>query len=215
MPPLEPTVPTLRGVLHAGAFPLALAAGIVLVTQAPTGEARVGTLVFAVAACVLFGTSALYHLHRAPGRRRELLRRLDHASIYLLIAGTYTPLALIALEGGGRAAVLWAVWIGAGLGAASCTLWTRSPRWAHTPTYVALGWVAAFSLPALLAGAGVAAFVLVAVGGALYTFGGLVYGLGRPNPAPRVFGFHEVFHALTVVAFAAHYVAVSLVAYSA
>lgn len=206
--------PRLRGVLHAAALPLAFAAGVVLVALAPGQHARIAALVYSLSVCALFGTSALYHLGRWSMRRRALLRRLDHSLIYLVIAGTYTPVAVLALEGGAREAVLWTVWVGALAGAISRVLWVCAPRWVHVPLYVVLGWMAALVLPELLRGAGVAAVVLVIVGGALYTLGGLVYALGRPDPAPRVFGFHEVFHALTIAAFATQYVAISLVTYS-
>ncbi len=207
--------PRLRGWLHAGAFPLVLAAGIVLVALAPTAPARVAAAVYAVASALLFGVSAAYHRGRWSPRTREWLRRFDHSNIYLLIAGTYTPIALLALEGATRVAVLAVVWAGALIGMLFRVLWIGAPRWLYTPLYIVLGWVAAFVLPPLLDGVGVAGVVLVAVGGVLYSLGGLVYGLRRPDPSPRWFGFHEVFHAFTVAAYVAQYIAVSLVTYRA
>lgn len=207
--------PRLRGVLHAAAFPLALAAGGTLVGLAPTLPARLAAGVYALTSALLFGVSAAYHRGRWSARVREALRRFDHANIYLIIAGTYTPFALLALRGGVRTAVLAVIWSGAAAGVVFRVLWVGAPRWLYTALYLALGWVAAFVLPQLLVGAGAAALVLVLVGGILYSAGGLVYGLRRPDPIPSWFGFHEVFHALTVVAYVAQYVAVFLVVYRA
>lgn len=207
--------PRMRGVLHTAAVPLCLAAGIVLVSLAPTTASRASATVYAATAFTLFAVSALYHLGRGSPARHRLLKRLDHAGIYLIIAGTYTPFAVLALNGRMRAAILWAVWGGAAAGVAMHLVWVRPPAWVTTPLYVGLGWIAAFAIPELLAGAGVAAVVLAIVGGALYTAGGVVYATRRPDPAPTVFGYHEVFHALTLAAFATQYVAVSMVVYGA
>lgn len=206
--------PKLRGWLHAVMFPVAIAVGIVLVVLAGTGEERVASAVFAATAVLLFGTSALLHRGSwSPGVTR-LLRRLDHSNIFLIIAGTYTPLAALALPPDKGRVLLWIVWVGALIGVAFRVLWVGAPRWLYTPVYVALGWVAVIYLPDLLSGAGVAVVVLILVGGVLYSVGALIYGLKRPNPSPRWFGFHEVFHALTVTAFIVHYVAVSITVYS-
>ena len=224
-------VPRLRGALHAGAFPLALAAGGVLVALAPGPTARLGAAVYAVTSALLFGVSAAYHraayhraaylraaYHRAayprrPGsaRVRDLLHRCDHANIYLIIAGTYTPLALLALHGDVRAAVLAVIWVGAAAGAVFRVAWMHAPRWLYTSLYLALGWVALAVLPQLARGAGLAVVLLIAAGGVLYSLGGVVYALRRPDPLPGWFGFHEVFHAFTVAAYAAQYAAVFLV----
>lgn len=205
--------PRLRGWLHAGAFPLSVAAGIVLVTLAPAGNGRVTAAIFSVTAGLLFGVSALYHRGRWSPLMRDILKRLDHANIFLIIAGSYTPFAVLLLPSGPARVLMWIVWSGAIAGVAFRVLWVGAPRWLYVPVYVALGWVAVVYLPDFLRG-GTAPFVLVVVGGALYTLGGVVYGIKRPNPSPRWFGFHEVFHALTVAAFIAHYVGVSLVVYS-
>ncbi len=206
--------PKLRGWLHAVMFPVAIAAGIVLVVLAETGQARIASAVFALTAVLLFGTSALLHRGSWSPRVTRLLRRLDHSNIFLIIAGTCTPLAVLALPPGKGRVLLWIVWVGALIGVAFRVLWVGAPRWLYTPVYVALGWVAVIYLPDLLSGAGVAVVVLILVGGVLYSVGALIYGLKRPNPFPRWFGFHEVFHALTVAAFTAHYVAVSITVYS-
>lgn len=205
--------PKLRGWLHAGAFPLSLAAGIVLVSLAPTTQARVAAAVYSVTACLLFGVSAIYHRGTWGPRGHAVLQRLDHANIFLIIAGSYTPFTVLLLPEGPARVLLWLVWGGALAGVAFRVLWVGAPRWLYVPVYVALGWVAVVYLPDFLSGGGVAVFVLVVVGGVLYTLGGLVYGLKRPNPSPRWFGFHEVFHALTIAAFIVHYVGVSLAVY--
>ncbi|MGV9776311.1 PAQR family membrane homeostasis protein TrhA [Streptosporangium sp. NPDC003464] len=211
----ESIKPRLRGWLHAGALPVALIAGFVLVALGPTLQARLAAAIYAITSGLLFGISATYHRGALSPRLGEVLRRLDHANIYLIIAGTYTPFAMLALDGPARAAVLGVIWTGAVAGVLFRVLWTGAPRWLSTALYIGLGWTAVFVLPQLVAGAGVAAVVLVFVGGLLYTVGGVVYGLRRPDPSPRWFGFHEVFHALTVAAYLVQYVAVSLVVYAA
>ncbi|WP_433243075.1 PAQR family membrane homeostasis protein TrhA [Streptosporangium sp. CA-135522] len=207
--------PRLRGWLHAGTLPVALIAGFVLVALGPTLQARLAAAVYAITSGLLFGISATYHRGTLSPRLEEVLRRLDHANIYLIIAGTYTPFAILALDGAARVVVLGVIWAGAIAGVLFRVLWTGAPRWLSTALYIGLGWTAAFVLPQLLAGAGVVAVALVLVGGLLYTAGGVVYGLRRPDPSPRWFGFHEVFHALTVAAYLVQYVAVSLVVYAA
>ncbi|MBB2911167.1 hemolysin III [Streptosporangium becharense] len=211
----ETVKPRLRGWLHAGALPVALVAGFVLVALGPTLQARLAAAVYAITSGLLFGISATYHRSTLSPRQEAVLRRLDHANIYLIIAGTYTPFALLALEGTARAAVLGVVWAGAIAGVLFRVVWTGAPRWLSTALYIVLGWTAVFVLPQLVAGAGVAAVALVFVGGVLYTAGGIVYAMRRPDPAPRWFGFHEVFHAFTIAAYVAQYVAVSLVVYTA
>lgn len=206
--------PHLRGWLHAGTFPLAVATGAALVAVSPDAGTRVAVAVFALTASMLFGISALYHRGRWSPRTTGVLKRFDHANIFLIIAGTYTPFCVLLLSEGQARVLLWIVWVGALAGVAFRVLWVGAPRWLYVPVYVALGWVAVVYLPQFL-GAGVSVFVLVVVGGALYTLGGLVYGLKRPDPSPRWFGFHEVFHALTVAAFAVHCVGLSIAIYRA
>lgn len=214
--------PKLRGWLHLGVAPLTLAAGIVLVVLSPTTSARVGSAVFTGSALVLFSVSAIYHTGTWSPRTWAFLRRFDHANIFLLIAGSYTPFSLLLLEGTQRVALLTTVWAGAVLGVLFRVFWTDAPRWLYVPIYIAMGWAAVFFIPAFLDGAtdlggvglGVAIFTMIVVGGALYTFGGVVYGFKRPNPWPRWFGFHEVFHTFTILAFVSHYVGVSMATYA-
>jgi hemolysin III len=212
---VEGIKPHLRGWLHAGTFPLSVAAGIVLVVLAPTTQAKVSTAIFAVTACLLFGVSAIYHRGTWSPRTFILLKRLDHANIFLIIAGTYTPFSVMLLPEGKARTLLTIVWVGAIVGVLFRVLWVHAPRWLYVPAYLALGWAAVAYLPSFFAHGSIAVVVLVIVGGALYTFGGIVYGIQRPDPSPRWFGFHEVFHALTVAAFIAHYVGVSIAVYSA
>jgi hemolysin III len=214
---LQAVKPKLRGWLHAGTFPLSIAFGIVMVTLAPGGRARAAIAVFSVSAALLFGVSALYHRGHWSPRVQGVLKRLDHANIFLIIAGSYTPFAVLLLSPGPARTLLWIVWSGAIAGVAFRVLWVGAPRWLYVPVYVALGWVAVAYLPELLHGGGPAVLTLVVLGGIFYTLGGVVYGIKRPNPSPRWFGFHEVFHALTVIAFALHCVGVgvSLLSYSA
>jgi hemolysin III len=211
---LDEVKPRLRGWIHAGTAPLSLVAGIVLVVLSPTASSRIGAAVFATSAVVLFTVSAIYHRGTWSPRTRLLLRRFDHANIFLLIAGSYTPFTLLLLHGSERVVLLTTVWTGALLGVLFRIFWTDAPRWLHTPIYVALGWAAVFYLGDFVASASTAVVVLMAAGGALYTLGGVVYGFQRPDPFPRWFGFHEVFHALTIFAFVAHYVGVSIATYS-
>jgi hemolysin III len=206
--------PKLRGWIHAGSFPLVLAAGIVLVVLAPGGRARVGAIIFALTAAMLFGTSAVYHRGTWSDTVRGLLKRMDHSNIFLIIAGTYTPFALLLLPPNQMRSLLLIAWIGAIGGVAFRVFWVGAPRWLYTPIYVALGWVAVFYLKPLYQHGGAAIVILIAVGGLLYTLGAVVYGTKRPNPSPRWFGFHEIFHVLTVAAFVVHYIAVSMAVYS-
>jgi hemolysin III len=213
--------PKLRGWLHLGTVPLALAGGIVLIVLSPTTTTRVGSVVFTISALLLFTVSAIYHTGTWSPRTWAFLRRFDHSNVFVLIAGSYTPFALLLLEGTQRVVLLSVVWGGAVLGVLFRVFWTDAPRWLYTPIYIALGWAAVFFIPGFFEGAkslggglGIAAFVMIVVGGGLYTLGGAVYGFKFPDPSPRYFGFHEVFHSFTVLAFAAHYVGVSLATYS-
>jgi hemolysin III len=206
--------PKLRGWLHAGTFPVSVLAGAVLVVFSPDERTRIATAVFAVTASLLFGVSALYHRGAWGPRWSGVLKRFDHANIFLIIAGTYTPFSVLLLPPGPARVLLWIVWTGAVLGVAFRVLWVGAPRWLYVPVYIALGWVALVYTPQLWQGGGAAVFILVVLGGALYTAGAVVYALRRPDPSPRWFGFHEVFHAFTIAAFVSHYVGVSMAAYT-
>jgi hemolysin III len=207
--------PRMRGWLHAGMFPAVLVSGIALIVLAGSTRARIACSIFVLTACMLFGVSAVYHRGTWGPRGEAVLRRLDHANIFLIIAGTYTPLTMLLLPESTGRTLLWAIWAAALAGIIFRVFWVGAPRWLYTPCYIAMGWAAVFFLPDFMRAGGVAVLVLVIVGGLLYSAGGVIYGLKRPNPSPRWFGFHEVFHSLTLAAFAAHYVGISLVAYSA
>ena len=207
--------PRLRGWLHAGTFPVSVAAGTVLVVLADGPRETLATAVYALSAALLFGISALYHRGNWSPKAERRLKRLDHSNIFLIIAGTYTPFSVILLGKVGGTTLLWIVWCAALAGIAFRVLWVGAPRWLYTPVYVALGWVAVFYLGDLLRTGGPAVVTLLAIGGAAYTIGGVVYATKRPNPSPRWFGFHEVFHAFTLVAYVVHYVAISIATYSA
>jgi hemolysin III len=201
--------PKLRGWLHAGMTPVALVAGVILFALAGTTEGKVSAAVFGGTAVLLFGTSAVYHRGTWSPRVGGFLRRFDHSNIFLIIAGTYTPFALLLPPEQARR-MLFIVWTGAVIGVLFRVLWTGAPRWLYVPAYAMLGWVAVFYFGPLLEHAGGAVMAWVVVGGALYSLGAIVYGTKRPNFSPRWFGFHEVFHALTILAFTAHFVAASL-----
>lgn len=209
--------PRLRGWLHLWAFAVSVAAGAVLVSVVAStrgSEAAVATTIYAVTVCLLFGISAIYHrVNWTRPSRHALLARLDHSMIFVFIAGTYTPFAVLAMPERTGRIVLTIVWLGALGGVLLKTSWITAPRWLSVPLYLALGWVAVFVAPSLLTHGGVATFVLIIAGGLIYTFGGIVYGLKRPDPWPRTFGYHEVFHLCTIVAASCHMVAVWLAVY--
>lgn len=204
--------PRLRGVFHLWAFFAAIGAGIVLVAVAEGARARFAAWVYVTALAAMFGASALYHRYPfKSAARRVWARRLDHSTIFVFIAGTYTPFALLSFGGWLRMVVLAVVWTGAALGLVLNLLWLHAPRWVTVLAYVAVGWVGVVTVPQLFSSVGVVGTVLVIAGGALYTVGALTYAFHWPNPFPRTFGFHEVFHVLVVLAAASQYVAVSLV----
>jgi len=200
--------PRLRGWIHAGIAPFVLAASIVLVVLAPPLAPRVAAAVFGLSAVLLFGTSAVYHRGSWSPRVAAVLRRLDHTNIFLIIAGTYTPLAVLLLEESVARTLLIIVWSGALVGLLMRIFWLGAPRWLYVPIYVALGWVAVAYLGQFWASGGPAIVWLVMAGGLAYTVGAVVYGTKRPDPRPTWFGFHEVFHSLTVVGYTCHLVAV-------
>ena len=206
--------PRLRGVLHQAAFSTSLASGAVLVALSGGAMEHVAAAVYAGAVALLFGTSAAYHRGSWSARARDRMERLDHSMIFVLIAGTYTPFTLLLLDGALRWTMLGVVWGGALAGIVVRNVRWEAPRWLNVTFYLALGWVAIGILPQVLHRGGVAVLVLLAVGGLFYTLGALVYAFRRPDPSPRWFGFHEVFHALTLLAFVTHYTAVSITTYS-
>lgn len=203
--------PTWRGWIHAAIFPVALVAGIVLIAVAQGGAAKWASVVFAVSSLLLFGNSALYHRLDWSPRVKVVLKRIDHANILLLIAGTYTPLAVLALPPGKGALLLVVVWSGALLGILFRVFWINAPRWLYVALYLLLGWAAVMYLVDLF-DANPVMMALVIVGGLLYTGGAIVYALKKPNPWPGHFGFHEIFHVCTVLAFLCHWTACLLIA---
>jgi hemolysin III len=204
--------PRLRGVLHQYAFFVSLASGTLLVMLAATTRAALAVAIYAASVSALFGASALYHrlTWTTPARRR--MRRLDHAMIFLLIAGTYTPVGLLVLRGRLASVVLAVVWGGAVAGIVLELAWTSAPRWLGGTVYLALGWVAVVAMPQLFARLGVAGGLLLVAGGLAYSAGAAIYALRRPDPVPAVFGYHEVFHLLVIAGVAAHFLAISLYA---
>ena len=205
----------MRGWLHFWSFTVSIAAcaTLIAVSAALVGPgAALATSVYSVTILGLFGTSALYHRRTWRTRRsRAVMRRLDHSMIFLFIAGTYTPVAALAMDPGTAQWVLILVWAGAFAGVVLKTAWPHAPAWVGVPIYVALGWVAVFVLPPILTGGGVAALVLILTGGLLYTVGAVMYATRRPNPWPATFGYHEFFHAATVLAAICHYIAIWLI----
>jgi len=205
--------PRLRGVSHQWAFVVSLFLGTGLIVTAKTPKATLAVAIYAVSLSALLGTSALYHrVEWARPEVRRWMRRLDHSMIFFLIAGTYTPFALLVLEGPLADAILIVVWIGAIAGAIVEMVWIDHPKWVAALIYIALGWVAAVAFPELWSEMGVAGTLLVAAGGLLYTAGAVVYATQRPNPNPRVFGYHEVFHLFVILAAAAHFAAIAFFA---
>jgi hemolysin III len=204
-----PAKPRLRGVTHQWAFFVTVALGAALVVTAPPG-ATVAAAIYAACVPVLFGSSALYHRinWRSPAARRWM-RRLDHSAIFLLIAGSYTPFAVLVIDGALADVILAVVWAGAAGGILLKLVWIDAPKWLITLIYVALGWVVVAAAPDLVTELGVVAAAMVALGGVLYTTGALVYAFRRPDPVPAVFGYHEVFHALVILAAALQYAVVA------
>ncbi|PID98074.1 MAG: hemolysin III [Actinobacteria bacterium] len=200
--------PLARGWLHLGAAPLSLAASIVLLILAPTTATKWASAVYLAASLILFGVSALYHRFYWAPKWEIFWRRLDHSNIFLLIAGTYTPLSVALLSTKDSQTLLLIVWIGAAAGVILSLFWPTAPRWLITVVYVALGWVAVAYLPQLWTSGGPAVVLLLVAGGILYTIGALFYALKKPNISTKWFGFHELFHLFTVLAWTCHCIAV-------
>ncbi|MFN8542813.1 MAG: hemolysin III family protein [Candidatus Binatia bacterium] len=208
--PTTPVKPRLRGVLHQYAFLVSLLTGAGLVLAAPTGRAMLAVTIYAISVSALFGVSALYHrVHWSPAARRWM-GRLDHSMICVLIAGSFTPFGMLALSGTFAVALLAIVWGGAVAGIGLHLLWYDAPKWLSAVLYVVLGWTGSAAVPQLAAHVGWTATGLVGLGGVIYTAGAAVYALRRPDPIPEVFGYHEVFHALVIVAAVVQYAVVAV-----
>ena len=205
--------PRLRGVTHEYAFFVSLALGALLIVLAKSGDARAAVGIYAASLSALFGVSALYHRvdWQQPSRRRWM-RRLDHTMIFFLIAGTLTPFAVLVMEPPLATGLLVAVWGGALAGTIVELVWTDSPKWVHAAVYVAVGLIGAVGFPAIIAETGLVAGILIATGGVLYLTGAVIYAVGRPDPSPAVFGYHEIFHALVILAAATHFAAIAFFA---
>jgi hemolysin III len=203
--------PTWRGWIHAGTFPLAIVLGVILLVSADGEAATISSAVFVASSLLLFGISALYHRFTWSDRARVTLKRLDHANIFLLIAGSYTPITVLALPPDKSTLLLWLVWTGAGLGIAFRVFWIHAPRWLYVPLYLLLGYASlAFIVDFFAANA--VMMTLILVGGLFYSVGAVIYALKRPNPFPGKFGFHEIFHTLTLLAFLCHWAGIYIVA---
>jgi hemolysin III len=201
-------VPRLRGISHAVASVLAVAAAVVVIVIAPAGRATVAAAIYGAGLIALFGCSALYHRWPGPARFKPVLRRIDHSTIFVFIAASYTPVALVVLHGPLVWVILGVAWAGAGAGVAFSLEWVHASRAVIAGSYLALGWVAVIAVPQMLGDVKVAPLVLLGAGGLLYSVGAVIYARQRPDPWPRTFGFHELFHVLVIAAAAAHYVAV-------
>ncbi len=202
-------IPRLRGLSHAWAFWFAIVAAVVLIVVAPDAKARIAALIYGIGLCALFGVSATYHRWPGNPRWKPILRRIDHSTIFVFIAASYTPIALLVLDGPLRIVVLISVWAGALAGVGMSIAWIDAPRVLVAACYIAVGWVALVAIPQLFSSRGAAMPVLLLVGGLLYSLGAAAYATQRPNPWPRTFGFHEVFHALVIAAAVVHFVAIA------
>ena len=200
--------PRLRGWLHTGMTPLAFFGGLALIIGTPTVGGRVAVAVYLLSSLLLFGNSAVYHRGTWSERTTRLLRRFDHANIFIFIAGTYTPLAVQLLDGSSRVLLLTVVWSAAALGVAFRVLWLSAPRWLYTALYLLMGWASLGWLPQFWNNGGPLVVALIIAGGLVYSFGAIVYARKRPNPSPMWFGFHEIFHAATVLAALCHFAAI-------
>lgn len=211
---VEEIKPKLRGWLHVATLPLAFFGFLVLIVIADSALVRAAGAVFMVSSLLLFGISAIYHTMDWSPKAKMRLKRLDHSNIFILIAGSYTPFSMLVLDPWDAAMLLSLVWGGAIIGVLFRVFWVGAPRWLYVPLYIMLGWAALFWMNDFAARMPTSVFVLVVVGGGLYTLGAVVYGLRWPDPAPRWFGYHEIFHLFTVAAFIVHYVGVSILAYT-
>jgi len=202
--------PLMRGWLHAGMAPAALACGIVLIALASSTLGRIGIAVWMAGSVILFGMSAIYHRGRWRPATERVLRRFDHANIFIFIAATYTPLGLVLLDGTSRVFLLTLLWGVAAAGVAVAVAWTHAPRFVTVTLYLLMGWAGVGWMGEFWRTGGPAIVILILAGGVFYTTGAIIYALKRPNPSPRVFGFHEIFHACTIAAASCHIVAIAL-----
>jgi hemolysin III len=203
--------PTWRGWIHAGTFPLAIVLGVILIVAADGAAARISSSVFVASSLLLFGNSALYHRIDWKPKTKAVFKRIDHANIFLLIAGSYTPITVLALPHDKSVLLLWLVWCGAGLGILFRVFWIGAPRWLYVPLYLLLGYASLIFIVDFFQ-ADAAMMTLILVGGLFYTVGAVIYGMKRPNPFPGRFGFHEIFHTLTLLAFLCHWAGIFIVA---
>lgn len=206
--------PKLRGWLHLGATPLVTVGGVLLIVLAPTMAGKIGSAVWLSGSMLLFGTSAAYHLGDWSPAAKATLRRLDHGNIFVFISATYTPLALTLLPAASATTMLVLVWSIAAAGVTLQVFWPTAPRWLNVASYLLLGWVGLGWLPAFWVTGGPAVVILILVGGLAYTIGAVMYARKSPNPWPGWFGFHEIFHALTVVAAICHFAAICVAVFS-
>lgn len=209
--PAPEVKPTWRGWIHTGVLPIVIAAGIVLIVLADGVVAKAASAIFFASSFLLFGNSALYHRFNWKPRAKKVLKRIDHANIFVLIAGSYTPITLLALQREKALPLIIIIWATAILGILFRVFWINAPRWLYVPIYIGMGW-AAFVYVVDFMNANAPMMILVLSGGLAYTIGAVVYGLKKPNPFPGVFGFHEIFHSLTVLAFMSHWTAALLIA---
>ena len=202
--------PSWRGWIHTGVLPIAVAGGVVLVVLAVGLTAKVAAAIFFASSILLFGTSAIYHRFNWKPKAKKALKRFDHANIFLLIAGSYTPITLLALPQEKGLLLIIAIWATALLGIGFRVFWLGAPRWLYVIIYIVMGWAAVVYLPDFI-NVNLAMMVLILVGGLMYTLGAVFYALKKPNPVPGHFGFHEIFHSFTVLAFLCHWSAVLII----
>lgn len=202
--------PRLRGWLHLGMTPLSIIGGSVLIGLAPSLAGKIGSGIWLGAAVLLFGTSAAYHLGAWNPKTKAALRRWDHANIFVFIAATYTPMALTLLDSSSATILLSVIWAVAIVALLGRVFWLNAPRWLDVVCYLLLGWAGVWWLPAFWSSGGAAVVILILLGGIIYSVGALIYARKRPNPSPKWFGFHEVFHACTVAAAVSHFAAIAI-----
>lgn len=201
--------PLLRGHFHQAAFFIAAGASAMLVALSHGLRATISNLIYSFSLCGLFGVSALYHRVQWGPENRARIRRLDHCAIFVLIAGSATPLIVLGIPGEGGSRLLVFIWIAAGIGVFKSLFWTKAPKWLSAIIYVGVGWLAVPIVPLLNQHLGLTRVVLIVTGGAVYSLGAAVYALKRPDPSPRVFGYHEIFHLLVVAAALLHFLAIA------